>query len=114
MTTPNVRSNLQLESLITAKLAVHQRVSEPLARPAHYAITVLAYARISLEAGCLLVPGFTFRSFRFVTTTKTATVVRLFGVRGIAVSELLVTTDEKERTHDTAASKHRMRFDRHI
>lgn len=62
---------------------------------AHYALHALGYARIGLGAASLLFPHFTCGLFKFAICNETATVVRLFAVRGIALGELLITADNK-------------------
>ena len=74
-----------------AKLTDHQLPSRP------FAATALGYSRIVLGAGSLLAPHFTCGVFKFVITNETATVVRLFGVRGVALGQLLITAGDKSR-----------------
>ena len=62
---------------------------------ASYAIKALGYARIGLGAGCLLVPHFTCELFKLSISNETAAVVRMFGVRGIALGEIIINSDDK-------------------
>lgn len=95
---PNV-SNMSPSNINTLQSAPHaptppkhnQSSSKPLPPPAIYASKALGYTRIVLGLGSLLFPHTTCSLFRFPIAEETATVVRFFGVRGIALGMLLVT-----------------------
>lgn len=88
MASSSLRNSSQAKPRL-AKVTDHQLPSRP------FASTVLGYARIILGAGSLLAPYFTCGVFKFDITNETATVVRLFGVRGVAFGQLLITTGDK-------------------
>jgi hypothetical protein len=83
---------LQSEPHISEKLL---NESKPLTATAFYAIKAFGYTRIALGVASLLAPRFTCGLFAFHISDETATVVRMFGVRGVALGELLVTADDK-------------------
>ncbi|CAI6336740.1 unnamed protein product [Periconia digitata] len=70
--------------------------SSSLTRTSRITTRLFAYSRIILGAASVLVPHFTCSLFQFQISNETATVVRLFGVRGIALGSLLMASlDEK-------------------
>ncbi|KAF2864993.1 hypothetical protein BDV95DRAFT_600171 [Massariosphaeria phaeospora] len=94
MASSNLRNNPQSEPLTPAKLPNSQSASEPLIATAFYTIKAFGYARIVLGAASLFSPHFTCGLFKLAISNETATIVRLFGVRGVALGELLVTADD--------------------
>jgi hypothetical protein len=95
MTSSTLGTNLLPEIVIPAKLKNYQPASEPLTPIAFYTTKAFGYARIGLGAASLLAPRFTCGLFKFLISNETATVVRLFGVRGVALGGILVTADDK-------------------
>ena len=95
MTSSSPPHKLQSKTRIPEKLIKHQSASEPLTRTAFYAIKVFGYTRIALGVASLLAPRFTCGLFAFPISDETTTVVRLFGVRGIALGVLLITANDK-------------------
>jgi hypothetical protein len=95
MSPSNSQNKPQSESIIPEKRINYQPASEPLTPIAFYTIKAFGYARISLGAASLLAPRFTCGLFALNICNETATVARLFGVRGVALGELLVTADDK-------------------
>jgi len=95
MPSSNLRNNSQSEPPIPTKLTNYQHASEPLTPTAFYAIKTLSYARIFLGVASLLAPHFTCGLFKLSISNESATVVRLFGVRGVALGGLLVTANGK-------------------
>ncbi|VUC26668.1 unnamed protein product [Clonostachys rosea] len=83
----------------------HQATLQPPAQSAFYAIKSLGYARIGLGAASLLAPRFICGSFRFFISNETATVVRMFGVRGVALGYLILNADDKTLSGQTELKK---------
>lgn len=88
-------STLQSDPLALKTPNHDHNSSKPLLPPVIYASKALGYARILLGLGSLLIPHTTCSLFRFSIDEETATVVRFFGVRGIALGTLLVTVHDE-------------------
>ncbi|PVI01638.1 hypothetical protein DM02DRAFT_627536 [Periconia macrospinosa] len=88
----NNQNTSKSDHLVSSNLNAPAR---PLSPTALYTIKALAYCRIILGAGSLLFPHFTCGLFKFLISNETSTVICLFGVRGIALGELLLTAKDE-------------------
>lgn len=96
MSPSNHQNNLLFDSGTPGKVPPNELPFKLFTRPTSYATTALGYSRICLVLDCLLAPNFACNLFKFAISNETATVVRLFGVRGIALGELLVTAEDRK------------------
>lgn len=91
----NYRNKAHPKPLLPDDLATHKSTSESPIQGAVYAVQALGYARIGLGAASLLAPSSICGLFRFFISNETATVVRMFGVRGVALGYLILHADHK-------------------
>jgi hypothetical protein len=95
MAPPGYQNKAHHKPLLPDDLATHKSTSEAPVQGAVYAIQALGYARIGLGAASLLTPSSICGLFRFLISNETATVVRMFGVRGVALGYLIFDADHK-------------------
>ncbi|CAH0054987.1 unnamed protein product [Clonostachys solani] len=95
MAPPSYPNEAHPKPLFSDDLTTHKSTSEPPVQGAVCAIQALGYARIGLGAASLLAPRLICGLFRFFISNETATVVRMFGVRGVALGHLLLNADDK-------------------
>ena len=91
MASSNLRSSPQTKNFPPTSKHL---ASGPLTPTALYAIKAFSLSRIILGAASVLNPPFTCGLFRFLISNETALVVRLFGVRGVALGGLLITAGD--------------------
>ncbi|KAF2274708.1 uncharacterized protein EI97DRAFT_434938 [Westerdykella ornata] len=68
---------------------------EPLSPPASTAIKVLSVVRIAVGAAFTIAPRFSFALSQFPIPAAYAFMPRLFGIRDLALGELLLTAEDK-------------------
>ncbi|CAG9978725.1 unnamed protein product [Clonostachys byssicola] len=97
MASSSYQNKAHPKSLLPDDLATQKSTSESLVQGAIFAIQALGYARIGLGAASLLAPSSICGLFRFLISNETAIVVRMFGVRGVALGYLILNADHADQ-----------------
>jgi hypothetical protein len=95
MASSGPQTSIHAKPLISTELTGDKSVSEPLGRTALYATQILHFARLGLGLGSVLAPHFTCGLFKFYISNETSAVVRMFGIREIAIAALT----KQDKTH---------------
>lgn len=94
MAPSTVSSQDQGEPLLPSKpLEDHQ--DEPLSPTSALAVKVLAIHRIALGAVCTVAPQWSCALFQFPIPAAYSITPRIFGIRDLAIGELLLTAEDK-------------------
>jgi len=90
---PSSTTHNQSEPLIPSKLSDEH--AKPLSYTTSTAIRVLSVARIALGASTLIAPTWTGTLFLYSIPASASILARLYGVRELALGEMLITAEDK-------------------
>jgi hypothetical protein len=94
MAPSSTSSQHQTDPLLSPKL-VNEQHAAPLSSATSTSIKALSFLRLAVGAACTIAPRFACGLFYFPVPAAYAVMPRLFGVRDIALAELLYTAEDK-------------------